>query len=382
MRRLIETEAHLTAEVLPELPLRQFVFTFPIALRYRLAFDPDLCAAVRRVVVRALMGFYRRGKGGEKSVRGCGGAVAMTQRFGSALNTNVHFHILAFDGLFVEPDDRLDPEQKPEFHRHGNPTDGDIERLLATCRKRVLSLLERRGIHLGADGIDEPAEEAPELAATLRSSVLDRERSRRRSHELRPARPFKRTRRLAHQDGFSLHADTLIPAYDHSRRQALVRYVLRPPFAPSQVSLDDDGNVRFRLAHPFSDGTTHFVWRPDAFLARLAALIPRPRKHLLTYHGVLAPNHRWRRTIVAKPHPKVRRNGRVTRNPGLSHSQALLRAYGFLFTRCDHCGGTKRVLAVITDAPVVRAILAHIGRDPDPPQLAPARAPPGDLFST
>ncbi len=302
-------------------------------------------------------------------------------RFGSALNMNVHFHILAFDGVFLVPDDPEDREQLPEFWFHGNPSDHDIEQLLATCRRRVLRLLERRGIQPGADGLDEPAEEAPELAATLRSSVLDREHSRRRSGKPLPARPIKRPRRLAHQDGFSLHADTMIPAYDHSRRQSLVRYLLRPPFAPSQVSIDNDGNVRFRLGHPFSDGTTHFVWRPDAFLARLAALIPRPRKHLLTYHGVLAPNHRYRRAVVAKPSPPSRRSGTAPDKRRRSHSQALLRAYGFLFRRCDHCGGNKRVLAVITDPPVVRAILIAIGRDPDPPRRASPRAPPADLFS-
>lgn len=378
---MIETEAHLTEDVLPDLPLRQFVFTVPFALRYRIGFDPKLCAAVRKVIVRALLGFYRDDARHKGLAPGFGGAVVVTQRFGSALNLNVHFHILVFDGVFLEPDDPEDRDQPPEFWFHGNPSDHDIERLLTTCRQRVLRLLERRGIQLGSDGLDEPAEEAPELAATLRSSVLDRQRSRRRSLEPPPARPFKQPRRLAHQDGFSLHADTMIPAHDHSRRQALVRYLLRPPFAPSQVSLDDDGNVRFRLGHPFADGTTHFVWRPDAFLARLAALIPRPRKHLLTYHGVLAPNHRYRRSVVRKPRPPTRRKGAATTRRRFSHSQALLRAYGFFFRRCDHCGGSKRVLAVITDPPVVRAILVAIGRDPEPPKRAGPRAPPDDLFS-
>jgi len=89
---------------------------------------------------------------------------------------------------------------------------------LAACRKRVLRLLRRRGIHLGTDDIDEPAEEAPELAAALRSSVLDRERSPRRRGEPQRTRPHRPPRRLAHLDGFSLHADTLISANDHSRR--------------------------------------------------------------------------------------------------------------------------------------------------------------------
>jgi len=80
---------------------------------------------------------------------------------------------------------------------HANPSVHDIEQLLITCRQRVPRLLERCGIELDSDGFDEPAEEAPELAATLRSSVLAREHSRRRSFELRPPRPFKKRRRLA-----------------------------------------------------------------------------------------------------------------------------------------------------------------------------------------
>ena len=34
------------------------------------------------------------------------------------------------------------------------------------------------------------------------------------------------------------------------------------------------------------------------FIARLAALVPKPRVNLTRYHGVLAPNHRWRRLVT------------------------------------------------------------------------------------
>ena len=33
---------------------------------------------------------------------------------------------------------------------------------------------------------------------------------------------------------------------------------------------------------------------PLDFVSRLAALVPRPRAHLLTYHGILAPAAEWR----------------------------------------------------------------------------------------
>ena len=52
---------------------------------------------------------------------------------------------------------------------------------------------------------------------------------------------------------------------------------------------DPDGRVVYRLRRAWRDGTSAIVLEPLAFLERLAALVPRPRAHLLTYHGVLAP---------------------------------------------------------------------------------------------
>jgi len=37
---------------------------------------------------------------------------------------------------------------------------------------------------------------------------------------------------------------------------------------------------------------------PVEFIARLAALVPKPRINLTRYHGVLAPNHRWRGEVT------------------------------------------------------------------------------------
>jgi hypothetical protein len=37
------------------------------------------------------------------------------------------------------------------------------------------------------------------------------------------------------------------------------------------------------------------------WMQRLAALIPRPRLHLIRYHGILAPNAKWRSQVVPKP---------------------------------------------------------------------------------
>jgi hypothetical protein len=38
-----------------------------------------------------------------------------------------------------------------------------------------------------------------------------------------------------------------------------------------------------------------------AFMQRLAALVPRPRLHLIRFHGVLAPNAKLRAKVVPAP---------------------------------------------------------------------------------
>jgi hypothetical protein len=46
------------------------------------------------------------------------------------------------------------------------------------------------------------------------------------------------------------------------------------------------------------DGTKHLVKSPLEFMQRLAALVPRPRLHLIRLHGVLAPNAKLRALVV------------------------------------------------------------------------------------
>ena len=52
--------------------------------------------------------------------------------------------------------------------------------------------------------------------------------------------------------------------------------------------------VVLQLKSAFKDGTTHIVMSPLEFMQRLAALVPRPRLHLIRFHGVLAPNAKLR----------------------------------------------------------------------------------------
>jgi hypothetical protein len=100
-RRMAERSAHLVDRVFPDVPVRQWVLSLPHRLRYLLAWDHERCRAVVGVAVRAVLGFMRRRARRDGIADGRSGAVAIVQRFGGALNLNVHVHALVLDGVFT-----------------------------------------------------------------------------------------------------------------------------------------------------------------------------------------------------------------------------------------------------------------------------------------
>jgi len=59
---------------------------------------------------------------------------------------------------------------------------------------------------------------------------------------------------------------------------------------PVRLLLTNAGQVVLTLKTPYRDGTTHIVMSALELMQRLAALVPRPRLHLIRFHGVLAQN--------------------------------------------------------------------------------------------
>ena len=78
--------------------------------------------------------------------------------------------------------------------------------------------------------------------------------------------------------------------------------------------------VVLQLKSPYRDGATHIVMQPQEFMQRLAALVPRPRLHLIRFHGVLAPHAKLRAAVV----PDVARSRRAS--PATSTHTAKRRA--------------------------------------------------------
>src|SRR5882672_8037470 len=62
------------------------------------------------------------------------------------------------------------------------------------------------------------------------------------------------------------------------------------------------------------DGTTHLVMSPLEFVRRLATLVPRPRLHLMRFHGVLALDAKLRTLMVPqRPEPPAQATARRVR---------------------------------------------------------------------
>ncbi|MEP5569026.1 MAG: transposase zinc-binding domain-containing protein, partial [Halioglobus sp.] len=104
-RRMAETAALLADEVFPDVPLRQWVISFPFPLRYLFAAHPQAMGKVLGIIYRAISTHLIH-KAGYRLKDGATGAVTLIQRFGSALNLNIHFHILFLDGVYVYRDNR------------------------------------------------------------------------------------------------------------------------------------------------------------------------------------------------------------------------------------------------------------------------------------
>jgi hypothetical protein len=290
---MTELAAHLTDHVLGGRPVRQWVLTLPHRLRYALAWDHELCRAVLGVFIRALLGFERR-RGTDRGIRGGrGGAATAIQRFGSALNLNVHFHTLALQGVFVD-----DGCGGLRFAPNPEPSDAEVETLLLTVARRITRLVKHRGIDLDRpqdeDAIDGLASESPLLPGISGASVFGRVATGARAGEMvsRVGRRSDATlraavaERQAHLGGFDLHAGVSVPAGDRERLEHLCRYVLRPPVAQGALELTADGKILLKMRRAWHDGTRAILFEPHELIERLAALVPKPRINLLLYHGL------------------------------------------------------------------------------------------------
>ena len=136
----------------------------------------------------------------------------------------------------------------------------------------------------------------------------------------------------------------------------MCRYIAKPAVAVPRLSLGSTGKVLYAMKTPYRDGTTQVALDPMDFIARLAALVPKPSVNLTRYHGVLAPNHRWSGEVTpanrGKDATRIANtdvHSPTKRHVAMSWAQRLKRVFNIDIDVCDSCGGSVKVTACIED---------------------------------
>ncbi len=179
--------------------------------------------------------------------------------------------------------------------------------------------------------------------------------------------------------GFCLHCASRASAHDQAARLRLLRYILRPAIAASSLAFDGT-RVTFTMKRTLNDGRSVLHFSPQAFIRRIAQLVPRPRQHEIVYCGLFAPNAKDRAKVVRvathrKRSKKDPKHDATTPSSTMTWSELLRRTFSHDLLRCERCGGSARVIAAITQRDVIDKILHHTGLGRPSANPASARAP-------
>jgi hypothetical protein len=110
--------------------------------------------------------------------------------------------------------------------------------------------------------------------------------------------------------------------------------------------------------------------------------VPRPRLHLIRFHGVLAPNAKLRAQVVPQepeppaqvaPPAECQAPSAHHRPVRLSWAKLLKRVFEIDMARCPNCAGQLKIIAAIMEQPVIEKLLTHLGLQARAPPRAPAR---------
>ena len=327
-RTMVETAAHLAENVIPSVPVRQWVISFPMRIRHYLQTHSILQAILRIVVDEIRKKLIIRGPDlPDPKI----GAITFIQHFGKTLNYHPHFHLIVSDGLFSTDEDDL------LFHKAALSHD-DIADTEVCIRKRVLRYFSRKG-------------------------WFDKEAINKMSSNA--------------NTGFSLNAAVQIPAWDREGLERLIRYCARPCFKSENLRWNGPW-VYYRLPKPTHTGKTFVQLDPLEFIDRISCFIPYPRRHRRHYHGVFAPNSPMRQRVAANAQKRPKSNipqdlqesVKKIEKVSLNWAKLIARIYEVNPLLCT-CGKEMKIVAFVTHSADIRRILIGIGWPTDIPEFNP-----------
>ena len=391
-RRMAESAKLLVEDVLHGYPVRQWVLSLPIPLRLLLARYPKHLSKIMQIIHRAISCDIVHRAGYLKKQANTG-AVTYIQRFGSALNLNIHFHMLFLEGVITQECGQS------KFKCVKAPNHNDMETLVNVISHRIATYLEKAGLvqrDMDNTFLDLPMDDEDSLlplqAASVNYRIAVGPDTGKKVFALQtlPAKDEQHYGQLAQINGFSLHAGVFADSHQTDKLERLCRYISRPALSEQRLSLTDSGKVRYQLKTPYQDGTTHVFFTPLDFIGKLAALVPVPRLNLTRFYGVFAPNAKVRAEVTAsqrgKNSPRLAEHLKDSDKPyharSMSWAQRLKRVFNIDITVCEACEKTNvKIITCITDPAVIHKILAHLDKQTlleakHDSLMPPLRAPP------
>ena len=389
-KRMIESASHLVENVLPLAPYRQFVLSFPMPLRYWFQTNRKLFSKVHSIVTNQITRLYKTKALSQGIKKPITGSISYTQRFGSSLNLNPHIHALWLDGVFTEVEGNL------KFQNVSPITDDEVADLITAISEKVICLLKKMEL-IDSEGniVQNPLADPlfadyESLALATRASITSKiafgPNAGKTVTKIGSGFGFEEEIPLAKGklcfsiNGFSLHANSSTNTHQRERLSQLIQYMARGPFSNERLEILPSGNIKFQLKTPYPNGVTHLLFTPSEFLEKLTALIPPPRQHQIRWSGCFATKSPYLTKIRLKPEAKkgfdfADKDGDSDRPKNSKWARNLAKAFGIDVLKCNHCGGSLKPIAALTDPDAIKRYLTHVGLDP----LPPARAPPRSL---
>ncbi len=326
-RRMAESAALLVDEILPHEPVRQLlpwmacsramqeqlprVISFPYQLRYLFARYPKVMSQALAIVYRCIANHLIKKAGLTHKTAKTGG-ITLIQRFGSALNLNVHFHMLLLDGVYT-----TNRHGKRRFQYVRAPLSDELTSLVHTISHRIARFLERQGLlerdmeqsYLTLEEDDDPMSQIHGHSTTYRIAVGAQQGQKVFTLQtLPPSDNESNEAQIGQIAGFSLHAGIMARRDQRKKLERLCRYICRPAVSEKRLAMTSGGRIRYdvkgftnvacagmrrsdQLKTPYRDGTTHVFFQPLDFIARLAALVPKPRVNLTRFVRTLHDTH-------------------------------------------------------------------------------------------
>ena len=296
-RRMSDSAVHLVSEVLPEVPVRHWVCTFPWGVRAVLGYDQELCqaavSAFARELSRSLQRRAKRLLGLGSVEQALTGSVAVLQRTDSAVRLNVHVHLLALDGVYIEGE-----RGELGFHALGAPCSAEVADIARRTARRVHRAFKKKGRPSPWDDehacvesgeADPLSVEQPGLFACYQAAAAGVAVSGERAGQplLRlvaggHAQPERSSDSAASSEpvaealGVNLYAKQQVDGCDRQQLERLCRYVMRPPLSQERLQWRPDGRLELTLKNVRKDGTSALVLEPEDLLVRLCACVPPP----------------------------------------------------------------------------------------------------------